>query len=198
MREITFLEAVREALRQEMELDENVFILGEDVGAFGGCFGVTAGLLDQFGTERVMDTPISESGIMGAALGAAAHGASPGTGDSCLSILRPSAWTISPTRRPRSGICAADRWKNSPWWFEPPPGDGFGPRASIPSHWKGGSPRSPDSKWSCPARRATPKACLPRPFGTTTRCSLLSIRYFTGYPDPFRKNRSSFHWARPT
>ena len=77
MREITFLEAVREALRQEMELDENVFILGEDVGAFGGCFGVTAGLLDQFGPERVMDTPISESGIMGAALGAALMGLRP-------------------------------------------------------------------------------------------------------------------------
>lgn len=77
MREITFLEAVREALRQEMELDENVFILGEDVGVFGGCFGVTAGLMDQFGAERVMDTPISESGIMGAALGAALMGLRP-------------------------------------------------------------------------------------------------------------------------
>ncbi len=77
MREITFLEAIREALRQEMELDENVFILGEDVGVFGGCFGVTAGLLDQFGPERVMDTPISESGIMAAALGAALMGLRP-------------------------------------------------------------------------------------------------------------------------
>lgn len=77
MREITFLEAIREALRQEMELDEKVFILGEDVGAFGGCFGVTAGLFDQFGAERVMDTPISESGIMGAALGAALMGLRP-------------------------------------------------------------------------------------------------------------------------
>jgi acetoin:2,6-dichlorophenolindophenol oxidoreductase subunit beta len=77
MREITFLEAIREALRQEMELDERVFILGEDVGAFGGCFGVTAGLFDQFGAERVMDTPISESGIMGAALGAALMGLRP-------------------------------------------------------------------------------------------------------------------------
>jgi pyruvate/2-oxoglutarate/acetoin dehydrogenase E1 component len=77
MREITFLEAIREALRQEMELDENVFLLGEDIGAFGGCFGVTAGLFEQFGAERVMDTPISESGIMGAALGAALMGLRP-------------------------------------------------------------------------------------------------------------------------
>jgi pyruvate/2-oxoglutarate/acetoin dehydrogenase E1 component len=77
MREITFLEAIREALRQEMKLDENVFILGEDVGAFGGCFGVTAGLFEEFGAERVQDTPISEAAIMGASLGAALMGLRP-------------------------------------------------------------------------------------------------------------------------
>ncbi len=77
MRKITYLEAIREALRQEMTLDEKVFILGEDVGVFGGCFGVTAGLYDEFGEERVRDTPISESGIMGAALGAALMGLRP-------------------------------------------------------------------------------------------------------------------------
>jgi len=77
MREITFLEAIREALRQEMKLDENVFILGEDVGAFGGCFGVTAGLFDEFGPDRVMDTPISESAIMGASLGSTLMGLRP-------------------------------------------------------------------------------------------------------------------------
>ncbi|MFH1135907.1 MAG: alpha-ketoacid dehydrogenase subunit beta [Pseudomonadota bacterium] len=77
MREITFAEAIREALRQEMKLDENVFILGEDVGAFGGCFGVTAGLFTEFGPDRVMDTPISESAIMGASLGAALMGLRP-------------------------------------------------------------------------------------------------------------------------
>ena len=77
MREITFLEAIREALRQEMKLDENVFILGEDVGVFGGCFGVTAGLFDEFGPDRVMDTPISESAIMGASLGSALMGLRP-------------------------------------------------------------------------------------------------------------------------
>jgi pyruvate dehydrogenase E1 component beta subunit len=77
MREITFAEAVREALRQEMRLDPNVFILGEDVGPFGGCFGVTAGLFDEFGPDRVMDTPISEAGIMGASLGSALMGMRP-------------------------------------------------------------------------------------------------------------------------
>ncbi|MGD9363665.1 MAG: alpha-ketoacid dehydrogenase subunit beta [Desulfobacterales bacterium] len=77
MREITYAEAIREALRQEMKLDDKVFIFGEDVGAFGGCFGVTAGLYDEFGPERVMDTPISEAAILGTALGAALMGMRP-------------------------------------------------------------------------------------------------------------------------
>jgi pyruvate dehydrogenase E1 component beta subunit len=77
MREITFAEAIKEALHHEMKLDENVFILGEDIGAFGGVFGVTAGLLDEFGPDRVRDTPISEAAIMGASLGAALMGMRP-------------------------------------------------------------------------------------------------------------------------
>jgi pyruvate dehydrogenase E1 component beta subunit len=77
MREITFAEAIREALRQEMRSDGKVFILGEDVGRFGGCFGVTAGLFDEFGPDRVMDTPISEAAIMGTALGSALMGLRP-------------------------------------------------------------------------------------------------------------------------
>ncbi|WP_027721778.1 alpha-ketoacid dehydrogenase subunit beta [Maridesulfovibrio zosterae] len=77
MSEKTYLQALNEALRQEMERDENVFILGEDVGQFGGCFGVTQGLFDQFGCDRVMDTPITESVIVGAATGAAACGLRP-------------------------------------------------------------------------------------------------------------------------
>lgn len=77
MREITFSEAIREALRHEMKLDEKVFIFGEDVGAFGGCFGVTAGLFQEFGPDRVMDTPISESAIMGTAIGSSMMGLRP-------------------------------------------------------------------------------------------------------------------------
>ena len=77
MREMTFAEAVREALREEMQRDERVFILGEDVGVYGGAFGVTRGLLAEFGEERVRDTPISESAIAGAAAGAALTGMRP-------------------------------------------------------------------------------------------------------------------------
>ena len=76
-REITYLEAVREALRQEMQQDESVILLGEDIGVYGGAFGVTMGLLEEFGGERVIDTPISELTIAGAAIGAALTGLRP-------------------------------------------------------------------------------------------------------------------------
>ena len=73
----TYLMALNEALKQEMERDPNVYILGEDVGQFGGCFGVTQGLYDQFGEKRVIDTPITESVIVGTATGSAATGLRP-------------------------------------------------------------------------------------------------------------------------
>jgi pyruvate/2-oxoglutarate/acetoin dehydrogenase E1 component len=76
-REITYLEAVREAIAQEMRIDPSVFILGEDVGVYGGAFGVTRGLLEEFGPLRVRDTPISEAAIAGAATGAAIMGMRP-------------------------------------------------------------------------------------------------------------------------
>jgi pyruvate dehydrogenase E1 component beta subunit len=77
MRILTYSEAINEALREEMARDPSVFILGEDVGVMGGVFGVTAGLIQQFGEARVLDTPISETGIVGAALGAAMMGMRP-------------------------------------------------------------------------------------------------------------------------
>lgn len=77
MRKIKYVEAIKEALREEMKRDERVFVLGEDVGVFGGTFKVTQGLLEEFGPERIMDTPISESAIIGASVGAAATGMRP-------------------------------------------------------------------------------------------------------------------------
>jgi pyruvate/2-oxoglutarate/acetoin dehydrogenase E1 component len=77
MRELTYSNAVREALWQEMERDERVFIIGEDVGVYGGAFGVTLGMVEHFGEERVIDTPISEYGIAGAITGAALTGMRP-------------------------------------------------------------------------------------------------------------------------
>lgn len=77
MRELTYREALREALREEMRRDPSVFIMGEDVAIFGGIFGVTAGLMEEFGEDRVRDTPISEAAIVGAAVGAAMVGMRP-------------------------------------------------------------------------------------------------------------------------
>lgn len=77
MAEKTYSQAINEALEEEMRRDEKVYILGEDVGAFGGCFGVTTGLLEKFGAERVLDAPISETAIMGSAVGAAVAGLRP-------------------------------------------------------------------------------------------------------------------------
>jgi len=77
VREITFVEALNEALRQEMRRDQTVFLMGEDVGVYGGTFGVSKGLIQEFGVERVRDTPISESAFMGSAVGAAAAGMRP-------------------------------------------------------------------------------------------------------------------------
>ena len=77
MAEVTYLEAIRQALFEEMERDPDVFCLGEDIARYGGAFKVTDGLLDRFGAERVIDTPISETGFVGAAAGAAHMGMRP-------------------------------------------------------------------------------------------------------------------------
>ncbi len=77
MTEITYLEAIRQAMWEEMEHDPSVILLGEDVGLYGGAFKVTAGFLEKFGRDRVIDTPISEEGYTGVAIGAAFNGLRP-------------------------------------------------------------------------------------------------------------------------
>ena len=76
-RKLTMAQAISEAIRQEMERDPKVFVMGEDIGKYGGIFGATSGLLERFGPVRIMDTPISESAFIGAATGAAAEGMRP-------------------------------------------------------------------------------------------------------------------------
>ncbi|MHB6904431.1 alpha-ketoacid dehydrogenase subunit beta [Streptomyces sp. DB-54] len=73
----TYREAMREALREALRSDERVFLMGEDVGRYGGCFGVSLGLLEEFGPERIRDTPLSESAFVGAGIGAALNGMRP-------------------------------------------------------------------------------------------------------------------------
>lgn len=77
MRELSYAQAINESLKQNLERDERVFLMGEDVGKYGGVFQLTAGLLDKFGPERVIDTPISEAAFVGAGIGAAMTGMRP-------------------------------------------------------------------------------------------------------------------------
>ena len=75
--EVTYRDAVREAIRDALRRDERVFLMGEDVGRYGGCYAVSKGLLAEFGPERIRDTPLSESGFTGAGIGAAMAGMRP-------------------------------------------------------------------------------------------------------------------------
>ena len=77
---LTTSRAIAEAIGQEIERDERVFVMGEDIGIYGGSFGATEGLLAAHGPERIMDTPISETGFIGAAVGAAVGGVRPRAG----------------------------------------------------------------------------------------------------------------------
>ncbi len=77
MPELTYLQAISDGLREEMRADQTVFCLGEDIGAFGGAFKVTDGFIEEFGAERVWDTPLAENAIIGAAVGAAVEGLRP-------------------------------------------------------------------------------------------------------------------------
>jgi pyruvate dehydrogenase E1 component beta subunit len=112
-REITYLEALREAMTQEMRTDKEVFLIGEDVGTYGGAFGVSKGMLEEFGPERVRDTPISEAAIAGAATGAALMGMRP-----IMEVMFMDFLTISTNQLvnapPRCALCsaanAASRW----------------------------------------------------------------------------------------
>src|ERR1051326_9003221 len=77
MPELSYREGVRDALSRAMREDDDVFIMGEDIGEMGGSMGVTAGMLDEFGADRVRNTPISEMAIVGAGIGAAMQGMRP-------------------------------------------------------------------------------------------------------------------------
>ena len=77
MATMTYLQAISDGMRQEMRSDDRVLVMGEDIGIFGGAFKVTDGFIEEFGPDRVMDTPLAESGIIGTAIGAAVVGMRP-------------------------------------------------------------------------------------------------------------------------
>ena len=90
MATMTYLQAISSALRDELRADERVLVMGEDIGVFGGAFKVTDGFIEEFGTDRVMDTPLAESAIIGCAVGAAVVGHAAGVRDAVrgLHLLR--------------------------------------------------------------------------------------------------------------
>jgi|SRR5687767_14696585 len=103
---VTFLEAIREALWEEMERDPDVFMLGEDIGAYGGAFKVTDGFVDFFGEDRVIDTPISEAGFTGAAAGAAHMGMRPVVEMQFMDF-------VACAYEPLTNYIATSRWRGS-------------------------------------------------------------------------------------
>ena len=121
MPELTYIQAISEGLRQEMRRDQRVFVLGEDVGVYGGAFKVTLGFQEEFGPWRVIDTPLSETAIVGGATGVGADGPAPGRGDAVrgLHLVR-----LGPPR----DRGAKQYFRGStpvPIVVRPPPGAGF-------------------------------------------------------------------------
>lgn len=105
-RPVTMLEAIREALWEEMARDERVFLIGEDIGTYGGAFKVTDGFLDAYGDNRVVDTPISEAGFTGAAAGAAHMGMRPVVEMQFMDF-------VSCAYEPLTNYIATSRWRGS-------------------------------------------------------------------------------------
>jgi pyruvate/2-oxoglutarate/acetoin dehydrogenase E1 component len=103
---VTMLEAIREALWEELQRDPSVFIMGEDIGAYGGAFKVTEGFLEHFGEQRVIDTPISEAGFTGAAAGAAHMGMRPVVEMQFMDF-------VSCAYEPLTNYIATSRWRGS-------------------------------------------------------------------------------------
>jgi pyruvate/2-oxoglutarate/acetoin dehydrogenase E1 component len=103
---VTMLEAIREALWEEMERDPDVFIMGEDIGAYGGAFKVTDGFIERFGADRIVDTPISEAGFTGAAAGAAHMGLRPVVEMQFMDF-------VTCAYEPLTNYIATSRWRNA-------------------------------------------------------------------------------------
>lgn len=144
---MTYLEAIRAALADAMRDDDRVFCLGEDIGLFGGAFGVTQGLLDEFGPERVLDTPLAEEGFVGAAIGAAWMGERP-------VVELQFADFVSCAFDPIVSVAAKTRWRSGqaiPLVVRLPSGAGVrgGPfHSASPEGWFVGQP---GLKVVCPA-----------------------------------------------
>lgn len=108
MKEITYAQAINDAMCEEMQRDENVFMMGEDIAEYCGAFGVSRGMLEKFGKDRIMNTPISEQAYVGAGIGAAMAGMRPIV-ELMFSDFMCVALTSWSTKRPRCASCSAAR-----------------------------------------------------------------------------------------
>ena len=171
-REMTYLEAISDALREEMRRDDAVICIGEDIGAFGGAFKVTDGFAEEFGAERVIDAPLAESAIIGAAVGAAAEGLRPVCEMQFADFIScgfDQLVNVAAKLHYRQGIAV-------PMVVRLPSGGGF---SGGPFHRRTprpGSFRRRGSGWSLRRPPPTPSACSRARSAIRTRCAFSSTR----------------------
>ena len=158
----TMAEAINAALHQAMERDDSVVVLGEDVGLAGGVFRITEGLQEKFGEDRVIDTPLNESGIVGTAIGMAVAGARPVPEIQFDGFVYPAFdQIVSHLGRTRYRTGATCR---SRWWSASPMAPGSAPTNTIATAPRPTSSTPPGWWWCVPPRRSTPRGCSPPPW----------------------------------
>ena len=191
------IEAVREAIREEMQRDPTVFVMGEDVGARGGVFLATQGLVEEFGEERVIDTPLAEASIVGIALGAAFRGQRPMPEIQFSDFVWPSInQLIGEAARTCYGTNGAVQ---VPMTVRIPYGGGIRGglfhSQNVETHFF----HTPGLKVVTPCTPTTPRACSRAPSATTTRWCSWSTRRPTGWCGArFPMGNTPFRWDRPT
>ena len=139
---MTYREALRAAMAEEMERDESVVLLGEDIGVYGGTHLVTDGLLDRFGPKRVIDTPIAEGGFTGAAIGMAMMGMKPDRRDDDLELLVPGRRPDHPERR-QAALLLRRPGRRCRWSSAARTAAASSSPPSTPTAWKGSTATSP-------------------------------------------------------
>jgi pyruvate dehydrogenase E1 component beta subunit len=165
---MTYREACRQAIREALTSDPRTFVMGEDVGLYGGCYAVTKGLLDEFGPSRIRDTPLSESAFVGAGIGAAMAGLRPiveimTCNFSLLALdqIINNAATIPHMSGGQFAVPLVIRMATGAGASSPP---------STPTAWRAGTAIFRASRCWRPARWRMPATCSSRRWPTRTRC----------------------------
>ena len=168
-RRMTYRDAMREAMRDALRADERVFLMGEDVGRYGGCFAVSKGLLEEFGPERIRDTPLSESAFVGAGIGAALGGMRP-----IVEIMTVNFSLLALDQIVNNAatlLHMSGGQLNVPIVIRMTTGAGRSSRPSTRTASKGGTRTSPASRSWHQQPSTTPAACSSRPCSIPTPCS---------------------------